>query len=153
MDSVIEALRKMKQFCAYQERCQKEVKDKLRDIGLWGSEADEVIAALITEGYLSEERFARSFAGGKFRMKKWGRKKIVQALNRHQISPYCIARGLEEIPETDYRDALRKLASDKYDLLRKEPFLKRKQHTFRYLLGKGYEAELVRETVEELTRA
>jgi regulatory protein len=140
----------MQQFCAYQERCHKEVKDKLWDLGLREKDRDEIIATLITDGYLNEERFARSFAGGKFRMKKWGRRKIVQALHRHQISPYCIARGLEEIPETDYHDTLCKLASDKYALLKKEPYLKRKHHTYRYLLGKGYEGELIGEVLDDL---
>jgi regulatory protein len=150
MDSVIAALRKLKQFCAYQDRCHKEVNDKLWELGIKEAERNEIIATLITEGYLNEERFARSFAGGKFRMKRWGRKKIIQALRRHQISPYCIARGLEEIPDTDYRDTLLKLASDKYGLLKKHSYLTRKQHTFRYLLAKGYEAELIHEVLDEL---
>lgn len=151
MDTPSQALEKLRHFCAYQERCHAEVSDKLRQLGLWGPDADEILATLINENYLNEERFARSFARGKFRMKNWGRKKITQALNLKKISPYCIRQGLSEIPEDAYRQTLKKLARDKYEALRKEQYLKRRYKTIQYLIAKGYEPDLVREVLDDLT--
>lgn len=144
-------LDKLKHFCAYQERCHSEVKAKLGQLRVWGNEADEIIAALITEDYLNEERFARGFARGKFRMKQWGRNKIRQALKEKNISAYCIKKGIEEIDEQEYRRTLEKLASDKYQSLKKDQYLKRKFNTIRYLLSKGYETALIQETIEKIT--
>src|SRR5690242_21297330 len=86
------ALQKIKQYCAYQERCHAEVKDKLYGMGLHRQEVDDIMAELITENFLNEERFAKAFAGGKFRVKQWGRKKIIGALKQKQVSEYCIDR-------------------------------------------------------------
>jgi regulatory protein len=108
------------------------------------------MATLIGEDYLNEERFARSFARGKFRMKNWGRKKIVQSLRFKQVSDYCIVKGLEEIVAGEYEQTLRKLACQKYDSLKTEQFLRRQYKTTQYLLAKGYEPDLVREVIGEL---
>ena len=145
------SLDKLKHFCAYQERCHVEVKAKLRQLRVWGNEADEIIAALITEDYLNEERFARGFARGKFRMKQWGRNKIRQSLKEKNISAYCIKKGIEEIDEKEYLHTLEKLASDKYRSLKKDQYLKRKFKTIRYLQSKGYETALIQETIENIT--
>lgn len=152
MDTPSQALEKLKHFCSYQDRCHSEVKEKLWQLGLWGDDADQIMATLITEDYLNEERFARSFARGKFRMKKWGRKKITQALKAKKVSDYCIRKGLEEIDEEDYMESLTKLASGKYRLLKNEQYLRRKFKTSQYLLSKGYENELIREVMEELIK-
>lgn len=151
MDTLQQALEKLKHYCGYQERCHQEAADKLRSLGIWGDDADEILATLITEGFLNEERFARSFAGGKFRMKRWGRRKIADALKRRKISPYCITKGLEEIPEADYREALEKLAEDKYHSLRKDQYRVREYKTTRFLLARGYEPALVSETLRKVT--
>ena len=124
---------------------------KLRDLGLRGAPAGEITAALITEGYLNEERYARAFAGGKFRMKHWGRRRILHALKAKEISPYCLDRAMEEISEEDYRRTLEKLARDKYQALRAEAPPRRRHKTAGYLLAKGYEPELVREALETVT--
>src|SRR5215217_4203582 len=97
MDRLI--LQKAASYCAYQERTQDEVKQRLRKWNVWGEEADEIIAELISMNYLSEERFAKTFAGGKFRVKNWGRIKIKQELQRRGISKYSLDQGMAEIQD------------------------------------------------------
>ena len=113
-----EALQKAKQYCAYQERCHSEVKEKLYSFGLHKKEVDELLSNLIGENYLNEERFAIQFAGGKFRIKQWGRVKIKYALKQKQVSEYCIKKALASIPENDYRKALRKVFEQKLQALK-----------------------------------
>lgn len=144
-------LEKIKHFCSYQDRCHAEVKAKLGQLKVWGNEADEIMAALITENYLNEERFARSFVRGKFRMKQWGRNKIKQALKQKQVSAYCIRKGMEEIDDEEYLKTLQKLASDKYQSLKNEQYLRRRFKTTQYLMAKGYEPDLIHETLKEIT--
>ena len=88
-----QALQKLKHYCAYQERCHNDVKEKLYKLGVWKKEHDEIIAALIEENYLNEERFAIAYAGGKFRINSWGRVKIKYALKQKQVSEYCIKKA------------------------------------------------------------
>ena len=89
------ALLKAADYCAYQERSQQEVRDKLYGYGLHHDEVEENLSELITQGYLNEERFAKAYAGGKFRIKGWGKRKILQGLKQHRISEYCIMKGFE----------------------------------------------------------
>lgn len=146
------AILKLRHYCAYQERCHSEVKSKCIEIGLRGAEIDEAIAALISDNFLNEERFARAFAGGKFRTKQWGRKKILMELKQRQISAYCIKKGMEEIDGDDYDKTLNTLAAKKYASLRGEQYLKRKYKTMQYLLQKGYEPELIQDAVEQIAK-
>ena len=119
-----QALQKLKHYCAYQERCHSEVKEKLYHLGVWKKDHDEITAALIEENYLNEERFALAFAGGKFRLKQWGRVKIKQALKQKRVSEYCIKKALKEIDEKTYRKTLEKLATKKLPLVTTKDFLK-----------------------------
>jgi len=121
-----EALLKAQKYCAYQERCQQEVREKLYEWGISPDMLENTIAELISENFINEERFARVFAGGKFRIKKWGRIKIEGKLKSKNISEYCIKKGLEEIDEEDYQKTLRVVMekkaqniNDKDDYLRK----------------------------------
>lgn len=141
-----QALQKIKHYCGYQERCHAEVKEKLYSFGLWKKDVEALISELIEQNYLNEERFARVFAGGKFRMKHWGRIKIRYELKQKQVSEYCIKTGLKEIAENDYRKTLQKLASAKWKTLKAEKnvFLK-KSKISTYLLQKGYESNLINE--------
>jgi len=143
-----QALQKLKHYCAYQERCHSEVKDKLYTLGVWKKEHDEIMATLIEENYLNEERFAIAFAGGRFRVKQWGRVKIKYELKQKQVSDYCIKKALKQIGEEDYLKVLNKLAKEKYASLKSEQHLIRKKKTMDYLLGKGFETELVRTVLE-----
>ena len=147
-----QALQKLKHYCGYQERCHSEVKEKLYNLGVWKKEHDEIIATLIEEGYLNEERFAIAFAGGKFRIKQWGRVKIKYELKQKQVSEYCIKKALKQIDEDDYLKVLNKLAKTKYASLKSEQYLIRKKKTMDYLMQKGFEMELVKTIIEDKMR-
>ncbi len=144
-----QALQKLKHYCAYQERCHAEVKEKLYNLGVWKKEHDEIIATLIEENYLNEERFAIAYAGGRFRIKQWGRVKIKYELKQKQVSEYCIKKALKQIEEEDYLKTLQKLANQKYASLKSEQHLIRKKKTMDYLLAKGFEIELVRGVLDK----
>lgn len=143
-----QSLPKIKQYCAYQERCHSETRDKLYSFGLNKAEVEEIISTLIVENYLNEERFAIHYAGGKFRMKQWGKNKIKQALKFKQVSDYCIKKALKEIDSKEYENAFRKLVEQKLRSLKSEKNIfikKRKLQDF--LLMKGYESEIIREAI------
>ncbi len=130
-------------YCAYQERSQQEVRNKLYQYGLHQNEVEQVISELITEGFINEERFARAYVGGKFRIKKWGRIKIIQGLKQHRISDYCIKKGLLEIDEEDYLSTLRNLIEKKRENISSSsaPIMNKKLAAF--MLQKGYESNLI----------
>ena len=138
-----QAIQKLRQYCAYQERSHSEVKQKLWELGVWKSEHDEIISSLIEDDYLNEERFAKAFVGGKFRMKDWGRKKIYYGLKEKGVSDYLIKRAMKEIDDEAYRKTLADLAKKKFESLKEDQYLVRKKKTMDYLLQKGYEPELV----------
>ena len=142
-DSQKDALRKAALFCAYQERTQQEVRNRLKDWGVWGDDAEEIIAELIQQNYLNEERFAKSFAGGKFRVKGWGKRKIKQHLQQHGITGYNLDQALKDIAPNDYRETLAGLLTKKRRTLRDDNPLIIKQKLVRYALSKGYESELI----------
>jgi regulatory protein len=139
-----QAFQKAKYYCAYQERCHAEVKEKLYSLGLWKKDVEEIISLLIEENYLNEERYAVAFAGGKFRMNHWGRIKIKYELKQKNISAYCIKKAMKEIEEADYEKAFLKLAEEKWQSLKceKNIFIK-KRKTQDYLLQKGFEHEMI----------
>lgn len=142
LDKMKAAKLKAGNYCAYQERTQQEVRDKLYGIGLYSDEVEQVLTELITENYVNEERFAKSFAGGKFRLKQWGKKKIVYALKQRNISPYCIEQGLKEISDEEYEYVITQLVERKSNQLQGGIFIV-KNKIARYLVGKGFENELV----------
>lgn len=147
-----QALQKIKQYCAYQERCHLEVKEKLYTYGLFKQQVEELLSRLIEEDYLNEERFAIQFAGGRFRMKQWGRVKIKYELKQKKVSEYCIKKALTEINEEAYQKILHQLANKKWkDISENEPDkFTRMSKTTAYLLQKGFEAELVRNEVTRI---
>jgi regulatory protein len=146
------AIEKLRQFCAYQERCHQETKYKCLELGLRGNEVDEAMAELIADNFLNEERFAKAFAGGRFRIKQWGRKKIMMELKQRQVSAYCIKKGMQEIDEADYAAVLLKAAEKKYQSLRGETAMKRKYKTTQYLLQRGFEPELISDALEQAVK-
>lgn len=145
-----QALQKLRHYCAYQERCHSEVVEKLYSLGVWKKDHDEIIASLIEDNYLDEERFAIAFAGGKFRMKQWGRVKIKYELKQRKVSEYCIKKAMKQINEEDYISVLKKLAAEKYTSLKGEQYLIRKKKTMDYLLQKGFETDLIRQITEKV---
>lgn len=136
---------KIASYCAYQERCQQEVRNKLYSFELFSDQVNELLAWLITENFVNEERFAQTFAGGKFRIKKWGRFKITQALKQKDISDYCIRKGLNEIDETDYLETINLLLKKKISELELRSFnsYQLKDKATKYLISKGFEPNLV----------
>jgi len=142
-----DALKKLMRYCAYQDRCHREVTGKLLELGIYGDDLDDIVITLIREGFLNEERFAKSFARGKFNYKKWGRKKIIKELKQRDISPYLIRQALEEIDPDTYIATLKQLASK--HLGNKSDFQQRSR-TFRYLYNKGYESTLIHQTLQQL---
>ena len=145
-----QALQKLRHYCSYQERSHKEVKDKLYSYGVYKQDTEQVVAQLIEEGYLNEERFAIQFAGGKFRMKQWGKVKIKYELRQRQISDYCINKALKEIDEDDYRQTMEKEAEQKWEQLKGEKNIYIKKRKLQdYLLQKGFESDRVSEMVRE----
>lgn len=142
-NSTSEALSKLYRYCAYQERSHQEVRNKLFELGLRQSEIDELIARLITEGFLNEERFAKAFAGGKFRLKKWGRLKIVNELEARGLTTNCIRAGLKEIEEEDYRKTLVDLLKKKSGQIVEQNQFIRRDKLSKYAIQKGFEPELV----------
>lgn len=145
-----QALQKLKHYCAYQERCHQEVKEKLYELGVWSRDHDEIISSLIEENYLNEERFAIAFAGGKYRVKQWGRVKIKYELKQKQVSDYCIRKALKQIDEDEYKHLLQDLARDKYDSLKKDQYIIRRKKTADYLLRRGFEPDLVNEMLKKI---
>jgi regulatory protein len=140
-----QAIPKIKYYCGYQERCQAEVKEKLYSMGLWKNDVEEIVSQLIVENYLNEERFARLFAGGKFRIKKWGRVKIKWELKQKKLSEYCIRQAMKEINDDAYRETLKKLADEKWKMMKteKNSFIKNSKLQD-YLVKKGYEYDLIK---------
>ena len=137
-----EALAKLQRYCAYQDRCHQEVIKKLLDLGVYGESQDEIIMNLIQENFLNEERFAKSFARGKFRMKKWGRNKIKQELKQRQISKYCIKKGLEEIEKDEYCHVLEQLIVRKFKEYKAPNFYQLKLKVARFVITKGFESQM-----------
>ena len=134
------AFGKIKHYCAYQERNHAEVKKKLYGFGLYKSEVELLVSQLIEENYLNEERFAIAFAGGKFRIKQWGKTRIRYELKLRQVSEYNIKKALAQINEADYENALNKLSTRKLEELESEKniFVKKKKLQ-NYLVSKGYD--------------
>lgn len=138
-----EALQKIYHYCAYQERTHHEVRGKLYEMGLYKEEIDEIVSHLITNNFLNESRFAKAFAGGKFRMKSWGRLKIIHELEARGLTKRCIQDGLKEIDDGEYERTLRKLISKKAEHLKEENVFKLRDKVAQYVIGKGYEPDLV----------
>jgi regulatory protein len=137
-------------YCKYQERCHKEVRNKLYELGFRSSTVELQISELIAEGVLNEARFAASFARGKFRIKGWGRVKIRQQLKLRGISDYCIKKAFGQIDPDEYALCLEKYTVKKLAELRSERnVLVRKAKLYRYLLQKGYEADLINDAIKE----
>lgn len=148
--TVGEAKQKIYNYCAYQERTHLEVKNRLYKFGLHTNEVDELLSHLIVEGYLNEERFAKAFAGGKFRLKKWGRLKIINELESRGLTTNCIRSGMKEIEEADYERTLQTLLLKKADLLSDDDRFAKRDKLARFGIQKGFESELVWKMVKAI---
>ncbi|MEX2597357.1 MAG: regulatory protein RecX [Salibacteraceae bacterium] len=135
---VSEAIIKTRTFCNYRERCHKEVRDKLYGMGLWKVEVEEVMLQMMDENLLNEERFARSFARGYFRNKRWGKFKIKMSLRERQIHSNLIETALTEIDEVEYEQSIKHLIEKKNAMIKNLSKPVRRQKISNYLLQKGY---------------
>lgn len=147
----LEALNKARDWCSRQERAQQDARDKLYGWGLTPDEVEETIASLVSDNYLSEERYARAYVSGRFRIKKWGRIKILNGLKQKRISSPCMRLGMEEIDESEYLETLDNLLRKKsrQSNLDVRDFLDR-QKLAAFLIRKGYESELVWSRIQAL---
>ncbi len=138
-----EALYKARHFCGYRERCRYEVTEKLYGLGLHKQEVEKTLLQLTEDGYLNEDRFASMFAGGRFRVKKWGRVKIRYELKLKRVENSSIVHALSEINIEEYAHVLEVMARKKWNSLKNLQDYSRSAKTMQYLLSKGYEPGLI----------
>lgn len=148
--TVKEATLKLMQYCAYRDRSHKEVEEKLEEMRMIPAAREKIIIQLMQENFLNEERFARSFVRGKFRIKKWGRIKIKNELKKRQISSPLIKLSLLEIEEEAYLSTLNELLEKKKGQIKERNPYKLKQKLGNYLLQKGYESHLVFSFIDDI---
>jgi regulatory protein len=151
--SVREATQKLESYCAYQDRCHEEVIAKLRAMGMIQEAIDVIAVHLIQHNFLNEERFARSFARGKHRIKHWGKVRITNELKVRNISQRNITTGLSEISAEEYFDTFNSAAERHWESIREENLLKKRKKFCDFLLRKGFESALIYEKMKELEAA
>ncbi|MDO3695394.1 regulatory protein RecX [Wenyingzhuangia sp. chi5] len=147
--TVEEAKRALENYCVYQDRCHKEVEEKLYKMGMIPQACEVIILHLMEHNFLNEERFSKSFARGKFRIKKYGKVRIIQELTFRNISEYNIKTALKEIDEKEYIETLYTLSSQKWENTKESNFYKKKKKVADFLLRKGYESNLIYEALSE----
>jgi len=145
------AIERIKNYCALQDRCQWDVIQKLREWGLQQATKDHILEILITNKFIDEERFSTSFCRGKFRIKNWGKRKIINELRRKQISNICINTGLKEINEKEYDLVLEKLFYQKERSIKDKNQFIRKTKIANFLIQRGFENNLVWDKIRELS--
>ena len=148
--TVDEIKKKLEFFCVYQDRCHKEVENKLKEYRVIPEARDLILLSLLQDNFLNEERFAKSFARGKFRIKKWGKERIVRELKFREISNYNIKTALKEIDENDYIETLYELVHKKNNSITETNIYKRKKKVIDYVRYRGYESNLIYKAVNEL---
>lgn len=148
--TVDEIKKKLEYYCAYQDRCHQEVEKKLKEFRLIPEARELVLLHLMQHNFLNEERFSKSFARGKFRIKKWGRKRIVQELKFRNISSYNIKSALKEIEEEEYQSTIKELAITKSEMLHEKSSYIKRQKLYQYLYRKGFESDLIQEVLKDV---
>jgi len=137
------ALMKAEHYCAYQERAQQEIRNKLYDWGLHAADVENIISELISTNFLNEERFAMAYVSGKFNIKRWGKIKIKQGLKLRKIPDRMIAKALNSINYDDYLQAVLDAAEKKLRTITEKDAYKRKHKLVTYLMGKGFESDVI----------
>lgn len=148
--TVDEIKKKLEYYCAYQDRCHQEVEKKLSEFRLIPEAREMILLHLMQHDFLNEERFAKSFARGKFRIKQWGRKRIVQELKYRDITEYNIKSALKEIDADEYMSTLYKVAEIKERAIKEKNAYLKKQKLYQHLYRKGYESDLIQEVIKEV---
>ena len=145
-----EAQKKLEHYCAYQERCHYEVEQKLRELNMISSAQEIIITKLLEENYLNETRFSQSFARGKFRIKKWGKVRIIRELKARRISDYNIKKGLREISDEDYSETFYTLFEKRKASVGHYPLYERKRKILDYMIYRGWEKEKIYASLNDL---
>lgn len=148
--TVDEIKRKIEQFCVYQDRCHKEVEQKMRDYELIPEAREMILLSLMKDNFLNEERFAKSFARGKFRIKSWGKQRIIRELKFRDISTYNIKTALKEIDENEYLETIYRITEKRSNSISETNNYKKKKKLIDFLMRKGFENELIFKTVNEV---
>ena len=148
--TVDEIKKKLEYFCVYQDRCHKEVEKKLKEYNVIPEAREMILLSLLEDNFLNEERFAKSFARGKFRIKKWGKERIVRELKFRDIAAYNIKVALKEINEEDYITTLYELVTKKNEAVKETNIYKRKKKIVDYVRYRGFESNLIYKVVNEL---
>ena len=150
--SIEQAKKKLEYYCIYQERCHQDVENKLRSMKLSTSYKETVLLHLLENDFLNEERFSKAFARGKFRIKKWGKRRIEKELKTRNISEYNIRSGLQEISESDYLESFNELAKKRLSQIKESNIYIKRKKLADYLLYRGWESDLVYTKVLELVK-
>ncbi|MDG2151465.1 MAG: regulatory protein RecX [Polaribacter sp.] len=148
--TVDEIKKKLEHYCVYQDRCHKEVETKMKEYHLIPEAKEIILLHLVQSNFLNEERFAKSFARGKFRIKYWGKQRIVRELKFKNISAYNIKTALKEIDELEYLNTIYRITENKNTIIKEENVFKRKRKLIDFLMRKGYESDLIYKTVNEI---
>tara|TARA_B110000971_G_C19780580_1_gene395103 strand:- start:86 stop:562 length:477 start_codon:yes stop_codon:yes gene_type:complete len=148
--TVDEIKRKLENYCVYQDRCHKEVEQKMWDYHLIPEAKEMILLSLMKDNFLNEERFAKSFARGKFRIKNWGKQRIVNALKFKDISTFTIKTALKEIDEVAYIETIYRIAENRNEVIKETNIYKRKKKLIDFLMRKGFESDLIYKTVNEV---
>ncbi len=152
MNGLKKEIAKIRRWCAIQERCLVEVRIHALALGLNDKDAEKAIQTLTKEGFIDEERFAKIYAGSKFRNKNWGRSRIIGELKARQIPADIIKIGLGEIDEKDYRARIVEMVQHKIAVTDRSNVLLFKHRLAKPAIAKGYEPELVQEIIDELVK-
>ncbi|MCK0179485.1 RecX family transcriptional regulator [Flavobacteriaceae bacterium S0862] len=150
--TVDEAKKKLEYYCAYQERCHKEVTQKLRDMYMIPEAIDIIIVHLLQHNFLNEERYTKAFVSGKLKIKKWGKRRLILELKRKNISKTNINHALTDIDENEYIDIFNDLAEKSFNSIQEKDKYKKKKKLTDYLLYRGWESFLVYDKVNELIK-
>lgn len=150
--TVNEIKRKLEQYCVYQDRCHKEVEQKMKEFTLIPEARELILLSLMKDNFLNEERFSKSYARGKFRIKSWGKQRIVRELKFRDISAYNIKTALKEIDEAAYLETIYKITVNRNAVISEPNIYKRKKKLIDFLMRKGFENNLIFETVNEVVQ-
>ena len=143
---------KLQHYCAYQERCHQEVRQKLKDMQMIPEAIDTIIVYLLEHNFLNEERFAKTYVSGKFRIKKWGKYRLTSELKKKDIAKHNINLAISQIPNIEYIEVFNALAEKKAISITEKDKWKKKKKLTDYLLYRGWESHLVYDKVNELIK-
>lgn len=150
--TVDEIKRKLENYCVYQDRCHKEIEQKIREFNLIPEARELILLSLMKDNFLNEERFSKSFARGKFRIKSWGKQRIVRELKFRDISAYNIKTALKEINEGDYLETIYRITENRNQVISESNIFKRKKKLIDFLIRKGFENDLIYKTVNDIVQ-